>query len=70
MALSNSILESVKEAESSLRNALAFASRQEHPYVGKTIADMIFQLHMLQFVDRVIERMEDQASEGSFGEEP
>lgn len=62
MALSNSVLDSVEEAKSSLRNALSFASRQEHPYVSKTLGDIIFQLHMLQFVDRVIEQLENSAS--------
>ena len=41
MALSQSVEESLKEAELSLRNALAFAARQERPMVCSTIADMI-----------------------------
>ena len=41
MALSESVEASLKEAEQSLRNALAFAARQERPMVCSTIADMI-----------------------------
>lgn len=32
MALSESVEQSLKEAESSLRNALAYAARQEKPF--------------------------------------
>jgi hypothetical protein len=35
MALSKSVEESVKEAESHLRNALSYSARQESPYVRK-----------------------------------
>ena len=34
MTLSQSVEESLKEAEQSLRNALAFAARQERPLVA------------------------------------
>jgi hypothetical protein len=40
MALSQSVEQSLKEAEQSLRNALAFAARQERPMVCSTIADI------------------------------
>jgi hypothetical protein len=41
MALSQSVEESLKEAELNLRNALAYAARQERPMVCSTIAEMI-----------------------------
>jgi len=41
MALSESVETSLKEAESSLRNALAYAARQERPMVCSVIADLI-----------------------------
>jgi len=40
MALSESVENSLREAEASLRNALAFAARQEKPFIAKNIADM------------------------------
>ena len=44
MALSKSVEESLKEAEQSLRNALAFAARQERPMVCSVIADLISKI--------------------------
>ena len=41
MALASQVEESLKEAESSLRNALAYAARTERPMVVSVIADMI-----------------------------
>ena len=51
MALSNSVEESLKEAEQSLRNALAFAARQERPMVCSVIAEMIGRLESLKSTD-------------------
>ena len=47
MALSESVENSLKEAEQALRNALAFAARQEKPFIGKHIADMIMDIDNL-----------------------
>ena len=44
MALSQSVEESLKEAEQSLRNALAYAARQERPMVCSVIADLISKI--------------------------
>ena len=41
MALSKTVEDSLKEAESSLRNALAFAARGERPLVCSQIANLI-----------------------------
>ena len=41
MALSKSVEESLTEAEANLRNALAFAARQERPLVCTQIAKLI-----------------------------
>ncbi len=41
MALGKQVEDSLAEASSSLRNALAFAARQERPIVCKQIADLI-----------------------------
>ena len=55
MALSNSVEESVKEAESHLRNALAYSARQESPYVSCAIADMISKLDQLIETDKFLQ---------------
>tara|TARA_A200000113_G_C8870815_1_gene356606 strand:- start:3543 stop:3746 length:204 start_codon:yes stop_codon:yes gene_type:complete len=58
MALSKSVLESLKDSESSLRNALAFSARSERPFVAKTIATMIAELDSLIHIDSLMDTME------------
>lgn len=59
MALSASVTDSLKEAEQSLRNALAFAARQERPVVCSTISKIIFDLDNLQTFDGLLDKLED-----------
>ena len=59
MALSNSVEESLKEAEESLRNALAFAARQERPMVCSAIADLISRIEGLQNTDSILDKLEN-----------
>lgn len=58
MALSKTVEESLKEAESSLRNALAYAARQEKPFIGKHIADMIMEIDSLMKTDELLDKLE------------
>jgi hypothetical protein len=58
MALSQSVTESLREAESHMRNALAFAARQESPYVSCVIADMISKLNQLIETDKLLDKVE------------
>jgi len=69
VALSESVENSLREAESSLRNALAFAARQEKPFIGKHIADMIMQIDNLISADALIDKIENRkpGDSGSFG---
>ena len=69
MALSKSVEESLQEAEGALRNALAFAARQEEPYVGKQIAEMIMNIDTLIKMDKLFDKIENRepGSRGSFG---
>ena len=41
MALSDTVKESLRDAQEDLRNALAAAARTEKPFVSKHIADML-----------------------------
>lgn len=66
MALSKSVEESLKEAEASLRNALAFAARQEKSFVGKHIAEMIHEIDCLIKTDQLIDKLENR-TEGESG---
>jgi len=69
MALSKSVEDSLREAEASLRNALAFAARQEKPFIGKHIADMIMQIDNLISADALIDKIENrrEGDSGFFG---
>ena len=66
MALSKSVEESLKEAEQSLRNALAFAARQERPVVCTTISKVIQEIETLQSLDTLIDKLENRI-QGDFG---
>ena len=69
MALSKSVEDSLREAEASLRNALAYAARQEKPFIGKHIADMIDSIDNLISADAIIDKLESRESgdSGFFG---
>ena len=69
MALSESVETSLKEAEASLRNALAYAARQEKPFIAKHIADMIMQIDNLISADALIDKIESRkdGDSGFFG---
>ena len=69
MALSESVEESLKEAEASLRNALAFAARQEKPFIAKNIADIILQIDTLITADSIMDKLENRryGDSGTFG---
>lgn len=64
MALSKSVEESLKEAESSLRNALAFAARQERPVVCNGIAELICRIDQIQSFDGILDKIEGMKSGG------
>lgn len=59
MALSQSVTDSLKEAEGSLRNALAYAARAERPLVAKNIAEMIHNIDMLIRTDELLDHLDD-----------
>ena len=70
MALSQSVEQSLKEAEQSLRNALAFAARQERPMVCGVIAEMIGRIESLKSTDKILDKLEsrEEGSSGSWGQ--
>jgi len=69
MALSQSVEESLREAEQSLRNALAYAARQERPMVCSAIAEMMKQIDTVIMADSVLDKLENResGSSGQFG---
>jgi hypothetical protein len=73
MALSESVESSLKEAEAALRNSLSYAARQEKPFVGKCIAEMVMQIDQLIKADALIDKLEqrmegDRGNWGPFGQ--
>jgi hypothetical protein len=58
MALSQSVESSLREAESHLRNALAFAARQESPYVSCAISNMIAQIDSIIKTDKLFDNID------------
>lgn len=69
MALSKSVENSLQEAQQSLRNALAYAARQERPMVCTVIADLISRIDSLQSTDSILDKLENRkpGDSGFFG---
>jgi len=69
MALSQSVEESLKEAEASLRNALSYAARQERPMVCSVIADLISRIDSVMHTDALLDKLENRkpGDSGFFG---
>ena len=63
MALGRQVEESLKEAEASLRNALAFAARQERPIVCTTIAKLINEIDHIGSFDGMLDKLEEITNE-------
>ena len=59
MALGNQVEESLKEAEANLRNALAFAARQERPLVCSQIAKLISDIESIESMDSILDTLEE-----------
>jgi hypothetical protein len=59
MALSQSVIDSLKEAEASLRNALAYAARAERPFIAKNIAETIHNIDILIHTDELLDHIDD-----------
>ena len=59
MALSETVKESLRDAQEDLRNALACAARTEKPFVSKHIADMLAQIDNIIDASDVIDKIEN-----------
>ena len=58
MALSKSVEESLTEAEGSLRNALAYAARQERPIICNSISELLCKISTIRSYDDMIDTLE------------
>lgn len=59
MALSQQVQDSMKEAESNLRNALAFAARNERPVVCNAISKIILDIEHTMSFDGLLDKLEE-----------
>ena len=66
MSLSTQVEESLREAQSHLRNALSFAARTESAYTSKHIADMLSKIEAIIDADQFIQHIEDNDDDLSF----
>ena len=57
MALSEQSTESLKKAETHLRDALAFAARVEKPYVVRELGSILSHLDNIQGTESLFDRM-------------
>jgi hypothetical protein len=67
MALSKSVEENLKDAEQSLRAALAFAARQERPMVISVISDLISRIESVMNTDKLLDKLESHRPGNSGG---
>lgn len=65
MALSQQVESSLKEAESNLRNALAFAARNEKPFVSVIISKMINDIDNVIGADKILSMIEEKMSDNT-----
>ena len=56
MSLSNQVKESVNQASGTLREALAFAARTEHPVVISSLTDILVRLESLDHIDELMDK--------------
>ena len=56
MSLSNQVKESVNQASGTLREALAFAARTEHPVVISSLTDILVRLESLEHIDELMDK--------------
>ena len=63
MALSKSVEESLNEASSHLRNALAYAARQERPVVCTQIAKILSDIDSIGSIENILDTLDGKISE-------
>ena len=69
MPLTDTVEYSLREAQESLRNALAFSARNEKPYVSKHIADILANIDNIIDATTIIDKIEnrEEGDSGMFG---
>ena len=57
MTISTQVKESIDQASGHLREALAFASRTEHPITINTLSDLLIRLESIEQIDDLMQMM-------------
>ncbi len=70
MALSKSVIESLEEAQGALRNALAYAARNERPMVCETIAKILASIDTIESSETIMDTLDSFKNTGGDGESP
>ena len=70
MALSKSVIESLEEAQGALRNALAYAARNERPMVCETIAKILASIDTIESSESIMDTLDGFKNTGGEGESP
>jgi len=58
MALAQQVVDSLDEATASLRNALAYAARQERPVVCNSISEIMCRIDHLKSFDGILDKLD------------
>jgi hypothetical protein len=66
MALSQSVDESLNEASAALRNALAYAARQERPVVCNSISEILCRIDQMKSFDGILDKLDMMSKDGPF----
>ena len=69
MALTEQVETSLRDAQTNLRNALAFAARTEKPYINMHIGKMMHDIDALIDVHEILEKVDnrEKGDRGSWG---
>ena len=70
MALSNSVIESLDEAQGALRNALAYAARNERPIICESIAKILSSIDAIKSSESIMDTLDKYKNTGGDGESP
>ena len=70
MALSKNVAESLHEAQSSLRNALAYAARNERTIICESIAKLLSSIDTIESSESILDTLDSYKNTSGDGESP
>ena len=70
MALSKTVVDSLDDAKASLRNALAYAARNERPIICESIAKILSSVETIESSESIMDTLDKYKNTGGDGESP